>query len=99
MGIHVLRVMMMECGRLWAQRKLRGWSQEDVVRRLIDVGIELGERQLGVTRSQVSRWERGVTHPRAPYPKLLCHLFQLPADELGLVTFSPSPPTHVSRHN
>src|SRR6267143_80209 len=66
-GIHVLRGMIMEYGRLWAQRKLRGWSQEDVVRRLIDVGIELGERQLGITRSQVSRWERGVTHPRAPY--------------------------------
>jgi transcriptional regulator with XRE-family HTH domain len=88
--------MIMEYGQLWAQRQLRGWSQEDVVRRLIDVGIELGERQLGVTRSQVSRWERGVTHPRAPYPKLLCHLFQLPADELGLVAFSTSPPTHVS---
>jgi len=74
----------MEYGRLWAQRKLRGWSQEDLVRRLIDAGIELGERQLGVTRSQISRWERGVTHPRAPYPKLLCRVFELSAEELGL---------------
>jgi len=76
--------------RLRAQRRLRGWSQEDVVRGLVGVGIEVGERQLGVTRSLVSRWERGVTSPRAPYPKLLCLLFQTTAEELGLV--APVPP-------
>jgi len=44
--------------RLRAQRILRGWSQEDVVRGLVRVGIEVGEKQLGVTRQLVSRWER-----------------------------------------
>ena len=58
--------------RLRAQRLARGWSQEDVVRGLVRVGIEVGERQLGVTRNLVSRWEREGTIPRAPYPKLLC---------------------------
>ncbi len=70
--------------RLRAQRKLRGWSQEDVVRGLVRVGIEINERQLGVTRQLISRWERGITSPRAPYPKLLCQLFQASAEELGL---------------
>ncbi len=73
----------MENERLRAQRRLRGWSQEDVVRGLVGVGIEIGERQIGVTRQLISRWERGVTSPRAPYPKLLCLLFQASAEELG----------------
>ena len=75
----------MENERLRAQRKLRGWSQEDVARALVGVGIEIGERQLGVTRHLISRWERGITSPRAPYPKVLCRLFGTTAEELGLV--------------
>ena len=86
----------MQNGELRAQRKLRGWSQEDLVRELVAVGIELGERQLGVSRSLISRWECGVTHPRAPYRKLLCRLFNATAEDLGLVEPSPSPRTLVS---
>jgi transcriptional regulator with XRE-family HTH domain len=80
--------------RLRTQRLARGWSQEDVVRGLVRVGIEVGERQLGVTRNLVSRWEREGTIPRAPYPKLLCLLFQASAEELGLVV--PYPPANAS---
>ncbi len=80
----------MENEQLRAKRELRGWSQEDLVRELVALGIELGERQLGVTRAQVSRWEHGINHPRAPYPKLLCQLFNATADELGLVPASRS---------
>src|SRR5437763_13596008 len=75
--------------RLRARRLARGWSQEDVVRGLVRVGIEVGERQLGVTRNLVSRWEREGTIPRAPYPKLLCLLFQPSAEQLGLVVLYP----------
>jgi len=80
--------------RLRAQRLVRGWSQEDVVQGLVRVGIDVGERQLGVTRNLVSRWEREGTTPRAPYPKLLCLLFQTSAEELGLVSPSPPPAPH-----
>src|SRR2546421_865427 len=76
--------------RLRTRRLARGWSQEDVVRGLVRVGIEVGERQLGVTRNLVSRWEREGTTPRAPYPKLLCLLFRASAEELGLVAPYPS---------
>ena len=82
--------------RLRAQRLARGWSQEDVVRGLVRVGIEVGERQLGVTRNLVSRWEREGTIPRAPYPKLLCLLFQTSAEELGLVGLSRSASTSTT---
>ena len=65
MGIHVLRVMMMEYGRLWAQRKLRGWSQEDVVRRLIDVGIELESVN---SVSPAAKSAAGRCHPQPSQP-------------------------------
>ena len=81
----------MQNEQLRAKRELRGWSQEDLVRELVALGIELGEKQLGVTRSLISRWECGVTHPRAPYPKLLCRVFNATAEELGLVPPSPLP--------
>jgi hypothetical protein len=48
-------VRVVENERLRAQRRLRGWSQEDVVRGLVGVGIEIGEKQLGVTRQLISR--------------------------------------------
>ncbi len=80
----------MQNGQLRKKRQLRGWSQDDLVRELVDIGIELGERQLGVSASLISRWEHGVTQPRPPYPKLLCRLFNATAEELGLVGPSPS---------
>jgi tetratricopeptide (TPR) repeat protein len=71
-----------------------------VVRGLVGVGIEVGERQVGVSRQLVSRWERGITCPRAPYPKLLCLLFQATAEQLGLVSpfRRPSAPVTIEGH-
>ena len=80
----------MQNGKLRAQRKLRGWSQEDLVRELVALGIELGEKQLGVTRSLISRWECGVTHPRAPYPKLL-----QPADKYRALVLADLAMSHL----
>jgi hypothetical protein len=37
----------------------------------------------------VGRWERGVRHPCPRYVGLLCQLFELPADKLGLVEERP----------
>ena len=89
----------MQNEQLRAKRELRGWSQEDLVRELVALGIELGERQLGVTRAQVSRWEHGINHPRAPYPKLLCRVFNATAEELGLVPPSPSSTASITTLN
>ncbi|HEY8199735.1 MAG TPA: helix-turn-helix transcriptional regulator, partial [Actinomycetota bacterium] len=65
-------------------RKQRGWSQQDLVNELVGLGNRCGERNLGLTFKQVSRWEQGWARPRPPYTKLLCLLFEASANELGL---------------
>lgn len=77
--------------RLRLQRRLRGWSQEDVAAGLCRVAGSLGERDLGVDATMVSRWERGTRHPRPRYVRLLCRLFDLPAEQLGLVRDAEPP--------
>ncbi len=67
------------------QRRLRGWSQEDVAAGLYRVASTVGEADIGVDATMVSRWERGIRRPRARYVRLLCQLFDLPAEQLGLV--------------
>src|SRR5919109_3358540 len=66
------------------KRLERGWTLDDMARRLIDVGREAGEDNLGATANTVGRWERGEHRPGPPYPKLLCALFQVTASELGI---------------
>jgi len=71
--------------RLQLQRRLRGWSQDDVAAGLCRVASSHGEPDLGVDGTMVSRWERGTRHPRPRYVRLLCELFDLPVERLGLV--------------
>jgi transcriptional regulator with XRE-family HTH domain len=70
--------------RLRLQRRLHGWSQEDVASGLHRVAASLGQPELGVDSTMVSRWERGTRKPRPRYVRLLCCLFDLPADALGI---------------
>ena len=78
-------------------RKQRGWSQQDLVNELVALGNRTGERNLGLTFKQVSRWEQGWARPRPPYTKLLCLLFESSAQNLGLHGSGPVPAqtTHV----
>jgi len=52
---------------------------------LCKLAASLEESEPGVNGNMVSRWERGVRSPRPRYVRLLCRLFELPADQLGLV--------------
>ena len=72
--------------QLRRQRRLRGWSLDDVAAGLCKLAAARGEPEPGVNRNMVSRWERGVRTPRPHYVRLLCGLYDLPADELGLVS-------------
>ncbi|HYW25327.1 MAG TPA: helix-turn-helix transcriptional regulator [Terriglobales bacterium] len=71
--------------RLRLQRRLRGWSQDDVATGLCGVASGRGEAELGVDATMVSRWERGTRFPRPRYVRLLCQLFGLSVEQLGLV--------------
>lgn len=79
------------------QRQLRGWSQEDVATGLHRVAASLGERELGVDATMVSRWERGTRRPRPRYVRLLCRLFELPAEQLGMVEYDEPGPAPAAR--
>lgn len=59
--------------RLKAAREQRCWSQEEVADRV------------GTSAVNVSRWERGVTHPTPHFRAKLCALFGKDAHELGLL--------------
>jgi transcriptional regulator with XRE-family HTH domain len=67
------------------QRRLRGWTLDDVAERMHRMVATAGDVELGVDAHMVGRWERGVRHPAPRYVALLCRLFQLPADELDLI--------------
>jgi transcriptional regulator with XRE-family HTH domain len=69
--------------RLRYQRRLRGWTLDEVAEGLHR--LSMGGAELGVDAHMVGRWERGVRRPAPRYVALLCRLFELPADELGLV--------------
>src|SRR5262252_749566 len=69
--------------RLRYQRLLRGWTLDEVAERLHR--LAMAGPELGVDAHMVGRWERGVRRPAPRYVALLCQLFELPADELGLV--------------
>jgi len=72
--------------RLRIQRKLRGWSLNDAADALHRLGIELGEPdELLVDGNTFCRWELGKRSPGPRYTRLLCKLYELPANELGLV--------------
>jgi NB-ARC domain len=57
-------------------RALRGWSQYVVA------------SKIGTSSKNVSRWECGVTFPSPYYRELLCQLFELNAQSLGLLPLS-----------
>jgi tetratricopeptide (TPR) repeat protein/transcriptional regulator with XRE-family HTH domain len=75
--------------RLRRERKLRGWTHDDLADQLCRSAVELGEPHPGVDRNTVGRWERGIRHPQLHYVRLLCHVFQLSAEQLGLVEEIP----------
>jgi transcriptional regulator with XRE-family HTH domain len=76
--------------RLRHQRRLRGWTLADVADGLHGLHHLAGnETDLGVDSHMVGRWERGVRRPSPGYVGLLCRLFELPADELGLIEETP----------
>ncbi len=64
--------------RLKNERERRGWSRNYVA------------EQIGSDVQTVARWERGATFPTPCLRQELCELFEMSADELGLLRSSAS---------
>src|SRR6266508_4372717 len=73
--------------RLRRQRLRRGWSLQRVADELQKLCEHEG-RRVGVTASMVGKWERGFKRPSPFYQEKLCSLYNLTAEELGLVDAS-----------
>jgi len=71
--------------RLRLARERRGWTQE-----------ELAER-IGASPLSIGRWERGSVTPGPHYRRLLCELYQLSAEDLGLL--GPYPEMAPAAHD
>jgi transcriptional regulator with XRE-family HTH domain len=66
------------------QRRLRGWSQRDLVREVCRLCYADGEFP-GLDVKSVGRWERGEAMPSPFYLKRLCQIFHMNARELGFM--------------
>jgi len=66
------------------QRKLRGWSQQDLVNELCKLCYK-DERIPGLNVRTIGRWERGESKPSPYYCKRLCQLFNMTTEELGVL--------------
>lgn len=78
--------------RLRWERQRRGWSQDDVVDHLQHIAAVRGSPEPGVERNTISRWERGISRPTPRYIQLLSAAFELPPENLGLVSPPETPP-------
>jgi peptidoglycan hydrolase-like protein with peptidoglycan-binding domain/DNA-binding XRE family transcriptional regulator len=72
-------------------RELRGWSQEELARRIGSLADSLGHQGVVLDVSTISRWERGRNSPSPFYRQLLCVLFEMNAEELGLLAPDNAP--------
>lgn len=79
------------------QRKLRGWSLEEAAEHLHREAIATGESGVGCDANSISRYERGLRVPGPRYTRLLCRVYQLPADRLGLVPAMETGPESCHR--
>jgi FimV-like protein len=71
--------------RLRDERRRRGWTQVDVVKRMYqaatDHRLPIPE---GLDNTYISKYERGQNQPSPHHVHLLCLAFNLPSDRLGL---------------
>lgn len=68
------------------QRLQRGWSYEELARRIRYEMLRVEEPDTGLTANTVRRWETGERFPEPRYRKHLVELFGKPASQLGLLT-------------
>ncbi len=82
--------------RLKYEREWRGWTQKELVDRLLAMCEDEDDFPL-ISDDTVSRWERGVYNPQFFWQRKLCELFGKNAEELGFIKRPAVPgPSFVS---
>jgi len=66
------------------ERELRNWSQQELIRRILELCAEDKEYPALDTKT-VGRWERGAHKPSLYYRKYLCQVFGRNPIQLGFI--------------
>ncbi|HSV67963.1 MAG TPA: helix-turn-helix transcriptional regulator [Mycobacteriales bacterium] len=87
------------CLHLRELRTELGWTQQQMADRIARLAWMRGEKNVGVNGDMVAQWERGVKGVSPRYRELLCILFGVTADQLGLgpATRSGTTPRNAPR--
>jgi transcriptional regulator with XRE-family HTH domain/tetratricopeptide (TPR) repeat protein len=70
--------------QLKALREDRGWTQQDVAEQIARLAWLRRREHVGVNADMVAKWERGEKRPSPRYRELLCLLFGVDAQALGI---------------
>jgi len=70
--------------RLRELRTELGWTQQKMAERLAHLAWMQRRERVGVNADMVAKWERGAKGISPRYRELLCHLFGVTPDQLGL---------------
>ncbi|MGQ0719313.1 MAG: helix-turn-helix domain-containing protein [Pseudonocardiales bacterium] len=70
--------------RLREYRLQLGWTQQDMADRIAHLAWMQRREHAGVNADMVAKWERGAKGISPRYRELLCHLFRVTPDQLGL---------------
>jgi transcriptional regulator with XRE-family HTH domain len=76
--------------RLRELRTELGWTQQELAERLVHLAWMKGDKHAGVNADMVAKWERGTKGISPRYRELLCHLFRVTPDQLGLKNTPPA---------
>ena len=76
--------------RLRELRRELGWTQQEMADRLAHLAWMERREHAGVNADMVAKWERGVKGVSPRYRELLCRLFGVTPDQLGLKNTPPA---------
>jgi transcriptional regulator with XRE-family HTH domain len=83
--------------RLRELRAELGWTQQQLADKLAQLAWTHGQGHVAVNADMVAKWERGVKGISPRYRALLCHLFGVTAEQLGLAPALSTTPSRPVR--
>lgn len=84
--------------RLREVRCEAGWTQQQLAEKLAHLAWTHTHLRVAVNADMVAKWERGAKGISPRYRRLLCQLFGVTADQLGIATTAaPTTPRHSGR--